>query len=114
MVRAKFVAVRVASARGVAERWAQTYQHPQDGWRNAAFAARKRTSKEIRDLLCELGDNPPLDKVAEIIGNKSWSYISCDGCPEYVERAVAIGEYEPKVYCETCITEAAQAFKGES
>lgn len=110
-MRPKYVSIRVASATGVAERWAQQYQHPKDGWRGTA---QRPDGKKIYDNLIALGENPPIDKVAEIIGNKSWSYISCEGCNEYVERAVVLGEYEPKSYCATCINEAHQILLGET
>jgi hypothetical protein len=108
-MRAKYVNLRIASGRGIAERWVSQYRHDGGKWMNAPLSVKGRTSEQVYDALCELGDNPPIDKVAEIIGNKSWSYISCDGCPEYVERAVSIGEYEPKAYCETCLREAIAA-----
>lgn len=104
-MRPKYVSIRMATAAGVAERWAQQYQHPKDGWRGSAHHP---DGKKVYEALIALGPNPPLDKVAEIIGNQSWSYISCDGCSDYVERAVALGEYEPKAYCATCISEAWQ------
>lgn len=112
MMRSKYVNIQVASARGVADRWASQYQHPVDGWRRYSELDKGRSRKDVHDELAALGDNPPIDKVAEIIGNKSWSYICCDGCNNYVERAVCIGEYEPKAYCATCIEEAAYILKG--
>lgn len=99
-MRAKYVCIQVATGRGVADRYRSQYP--------AGDTTRPvgRNPEEVYQRLVALGDNPPIDKVAEIIGNKSWSYISCAGCPEYVERAVAIGEYEPKAYCAICVTEA--------
>ena len=98
-MRAKYVNIQVATGRGVAQQWASQYREKDGTWRGD-------DKEQIYRKLVALGDNPPIDKVAEIIGNKSWSYISCAGCPEYVERAVAIGEYEPKAYCAICVTEA--------
>lgn len=72
-----------------------------------------RNPKAIHEQLVPLGEDPPIDKVAEITGNKSWSYISCDGCRDYVERAVDLGEFEPKSYCATCIAGASQAIRAE-
>lgn len=112
-IRAKYVDVRIASGRGVAARWESQYR--EDGkWKKTPIGVKLRDSEQVYSSLCELGDNPLIDKVAEIIGNKSWSYISCDGCTDYVERAVAIGEYDPKAYCETCIKEAHAALTGEA
>lgn len=99
-MRAKYVNIQVATARGVAELYRQ--QYPAGDTRRPLG----RDTDEVYQQLLALGNNPQIDKVAEIIGNKSWSYISCDGCRDYVERAVAIGEYEPKAYCAICITEA--------
>ena len=89
----------MASARGVQQRWKDTYQ--------GTGKPMSETWSKIYDQLVELGENPALDKVAEIIGNKLWSHITCDGCSDYVERAVAIGDdQESRAYCETCIQEA--------
>ena len=111
-MRAKFVNIQVATGRGVADRWASQYRERDGAWRTCL--AGPRTSQQIHEVLVALGDNPPIDKVAEIIGNKSWSYISCDGCSESVERAVAIGEYDTKAYCQTCIKEAHAILTGEA
>jgi hypothetical protein len=110
-MRSKYVTIRAASAVGVAERWRSQYQHPKDGWHGTAY---RNDGKQVYDELISLGPNPPIDKVAEIVGNKSWSYISCDGCNEYIERAVELGEDEPKTYCATCIEEARQILTGEN
>lgn len=109
-MRAKYVTVAVASARNVAERWASQYREPDGIWRDTKLPNQK-TRQEIYDQLVALGDTPPIDKVADVIGNKSWSYLTCDGCSAQVERAVGIGEYEPKTYCATCIAEAKAALE---
>jgi hypothetical protein len=105
-MRAKYVSIEVASARGVADRW---------------FQGRFRDSVWIRDLdagiherLLSLGDNPSIEAASEIIGNKSWTHVSCSGCSSYVDRGVRLGEsYEGHVYCRTCIEEAHQILIGE-
>lgn len=107
-MRAKYVNVQVATGRGVADRYRQQYP---------AGDTTRPGGKDPEDTyqrLAALGDNPPIDKVAEIIGNKSWSYITCDGCSLYVERAVAIGEFDTKAYCETCMKEAHAILMGEA
>lgn len=100
-MRAKYVSVHHASARGVAERWRNRY------WRVGMWPDTcNGSSEEIYKNLCVLGPVPGIDAVADVIGNKSWSYLTCCGCSEYVKRAVSIGEDEPKLYCDTCVTEA--------
>lgn len=108
-MRAKHVSIEVASARGVAARWMS--QYCKDGvWSNTAYGK----GKEIHDKLCDLGPTPPIDKVAEIIGNKSWSSLCCDGCDDYVERGVRLkAEHrEGGIFCATCINEAHQILNG--
>jgi hypothetical protein len=107
VTRLKYVKVRIASATGIAERWRQQYHHPKDSWILTAFG----NPKIIYEKLCALGPAPEVEAAANAIGNKSWSYLSCDGCNDYVLRAVEIGEYEPKIYCKTCIDEASAAFQ---
>lgn len=108
-MRAKFVTVHHASGVGVAERWRGQYYR--DGKWLATYSGPGNVEYE---KLLALGSNPDIAAVAEIIGNKGWSYITCDGCAENVEIAVAIGEYETKSYCRTCITEAAHVLCGEA
>jgi len=105
-IRPKFVSVNVSTARGAAERWRESYFGGHgDKWRQGTLSCGK-TAEEIYDLLCLLGPDPAREDVAKIIGNKSWSYLSCDGCNEQVVYTVSIGEYEPKQYCKTCLSEA--------
>ncbi len=107
-MRPKYVSIEVATARNVAERWRSQYGND---WPNTALGQ----SKDIYDKLCDLGLNPLIEDVAKIIGNQSWSYISCDGCSDYIERAVRLGDTysESKRYCATCIAEAHQVLIGD-
>lgn len=48
-------------------------------------------------------------QVAEIIGNASWSYFTCDECSQPVEKAVEVGgEFceRPYVFCPSCLRAA--------
>lgn len=99
-MRAKFVSIEHATARGVADRWRSQYE------RNGVWIAGPRPSERVYTDLCSLGDIPDIAVVATIIGNKSWSYLSCNGCRDYVERAVRIGSDDGEIYCSTCIVEA--------
>lgn len=105
-MRAKYVCVEYASARGVADRWRAQYER--DGkW----IPMSNGSSEAIYSQLCALGNQPNIAKAAEIIGNKGWTYLSCDGCSQHVETAIRIGDHsigdEPKAYCATCVREAA-------
>ena len=96
------VLVRTAGGHGVADRWQSQYQHPVDGWRRTA----RGPAKEVYERLCDLGPTPSAAATAEVIGNKSWSYLTCSGCNEYVERAVQFtGGYSEgeTLLCAPCI-----------
>lgn len=100
------IQIQVASGKGVAERWRSQYQR--DGkWTDTA----KGSSGETYNRLCALGPDPDIAAVAEIIGNKSWSYLSCRGCGESVERAVVLGEdySEQALVCQACLQAALTA-----
>jgi len=107
-MRAKYVTIVRASARGVAERWHEQYGRGGE-WRNTVSGS----SKDTYDRLVALGENPSIADAAKVIGNKSWTYISCNGCNDDVERAVQIGEYEGKTFCQVCVREAAAALELE-
>lgn len=102
-----FISIQHASSINVAEHWRSQYQ--KDGrWLHTESVDREA----VYNRLLALGPMPDIEKSAEIIGSKSWSFIKCDGCAEYVVIAVAIGEDEPKSYCGICIREAAAAMVG--
>lgn len=109
MSEARKIVVTVASARGVAERWRIQYQR--DGkWTDTATGS----SKAVYEKLCALGPRPGIGQVASIIGNKSWSYLPCNGCNSYVTRAVQIGacwDYSAPLFCEACLDEALAAIR---
>jgi hypothetical protein len=100
-MRAKYVSVKVATTRDVAQKWRNQYYRG-DAWVSTAFG----DAGLIYKSLCLLGANPGRDEVAAVVGNKSWSYICCDGCNEYHAKLAGIGEDDPKSYCKTCLREA--------
>lgn len=99
------VKVTFASGRGVAERWRSQYQR--DGvWTRVVSG----DSEKIYNALCDLGHNADPAKVAEIIGNQSWSHLSCSACGDYVLRAVDFGcEHSDHgvMLCEPCVKDGA-------
>jgi len=79
---AKIVASNPA---GVAERWREQYFQGGEWLRHKPWAA------AVYEQLCDLGERPTAEQVATVVGNKSWSYLSCDVTGEYVESAIQIG-----------------------
>lgn len=109
-VRAKYVSIERAYPLGVAERWHQQY------YRDGKWVEHAPNAEAVYNQLVALGQTTNPAVVADITGNKSWSYISCDGCLDYVERAVQIGAEgsERHRFCATCIAEAAYELNPES
>jgi hypothetical protein len=71
--------------------------------------------KEVKyNNLVALGDKPSPDDVNEVIGNNSWTNITCSECGESVNSAVELGEvgYDTEyVYaCKDCLTKALGLF----
>ena len=93
------VHIAIANAKGVADRWQKQYFSAKDGWSNSV----QGQAKGIHEKLCALGPNPDIVTVAEIIGNKSWSYLSCSACDGYVERAIVFGYEQDQRLCEQCL-----------
>ena len=102
-IRGKYVNVVKATGANVAERWRKSYQKALGGWTHIVSGA----SEDKYNALIALGPNPDITDVVAVIGNEAWTHINCDGCSEYVDTAIQIGEYDPKSYCRVCITEAA-------
>lgn len=105
MIRARFMVVEHASARGVAERWKYHYCDKAGAWKPLMGAS----SSLIYDKLVALGDAPDIAEVADVIGNKSWSYLRCTSCGAEVAHLVRFTEsWDTEVrLCRTCISEAA-------
>ena len=98
----------------MAERWAQSYLHRKKGGERCRWLE-DAPPGGIYDELCGLGPSPLFSGCCRDRGNKSWSYVNCDGCSEYTEIGVKIGsEDDGKVYCETCLKEALLILSGDS
>lgn len=91
-------------ASGAAERWKGHYQS--QIWFNESSDKR-----EIHKALVALGENPLPCDVDKVIGNNSWTYLSCDECSKEVEVVVQLGEepnYESATaqICFPCLKKA--------
>jgi hypothetical protein len=109
MIEPRKISVIIASARGVAEAWRRQYQR--DGkWADTVKGSSRATYRK----LCALGKRPGIAQVAKVIGNKSWSYLTCAGCRAHIVRAVQIGESwdtSAPLFCECCLDEALTAIR---
>lgn len=105
------VSIAVASARGVSGRWREQYLHPKEGWTRCYDG----DSKIVHEKLCALGRNPDIAAVDALIGNKSWTHLTCNGCGDYVLRAVDFQRHgDALLICEDCLTAGLSAMKGEA
>lgn len=102
--------IEKASGIGVAERW-KAQRLRDDKWVGERHG---RDDEAIYDALAALPSTSATpEAVAEAIGNKSWSYLTCAGCGEYVLEAVAIeGPWSDRspCFCRICVVRMAQAF----
>ena len=105
----KRVQIAVASGRGVAERWRSQYFERDGKWSRTVSG---NNAEDVYNKLCDLGQAPDVELVAGVIGNQSWSYLSCSGCGDYVVRAANFGsDYSDATIqlCKTCLEDGLAA-----
>lgn len=75
----------------------------------------KELQLPIADELYALGGDPTPDAVDKVIGNKLWTYCTCDECKQSCDAVVRIGD-EPDYdsatarVCRSCIEKALALF----
>lgn len=82
----------------VAHRFAQ--QYPPDKYPSDTGHGKTRVALEALDLT-----TATVTQVVDIIGNKSWTHLTCSECDEYVEKAVQFGGAwgeSPLTLCPGC------------
>lgn len=101
------IITRQENADKVIQKWTDSYQHYFVDARMGGF-----DKKIILDKLKQLPLPINPDKVDEIIGNKSWTRISCIQCSDNVEHAVVINcsEYIEH-FCIMCLRDCARALE---
>lgn len=105
------VKISVASARGVADRWRETYRDKTTGKWGTTVSG---DSEKVYKALCKLGHKPDIEQVAGIIGNKTWSFLTCSGCNEYITRGADFGsDYSDNqvLLCEPCLKDGLAAMQ---
>lgn len=102
------ISIRVASAKGVADRWREQYYNRNGNtWPNTVSGS----SEVVYNKLVELGPDPDPDQAAIAIGNESWTHVRCEGCNGEFLTGVAIGDYEVKTFCLSCVEMAAKRLR---
>ena len=98
-----------------ADRWYQQYMMSETEAKPEFKGGRFSDKALIYQQLKELGENPDPDEVDAVIGNSSWTRITCHHCGSDVERAVWAGEpvdYESysALICEGCAKKIVSEF----
>jgi hypothetical protein len=81
-------------------RWKAQYRRGDPAW-----------AGHVRAALADLGKSPDPDEVDRVIGNGSWTDITCSNCAESVTEAVLMAgvandEYGPSSFCAGCLSKA--------
>jgi len=100
--------ISAVSTRDIAKRWRNQYQKEDGTWKEMLSG----DSKVIYDALRALGPMPKIEDVNAVIGNKSWTTLTCDGCEESVEVGVCFDENF--LLCKECLQEALQVLEAAS
>lgn len=88
-------------------------------WRNQYFQGGKwikchqESSEDVyKNILAAKGDP---QAIADVIGNKDWSFVACGSCGENFNVVIDIGkEWEPFFVCQNCLTIASAALTAVS
>ncbi|MCP4761048.1 MAG: hypothetical protein GY870_04650 [archaeon] len=70
--------------------------------------------KKIYESLLALGKNPKPDEVDKIIGNSSWTMLTCNECNLDCEKIISVGEsidYDFVFICGDCLRKALNKIK---
>lgn len=99
--------IKAGKTQKVSERWKLQYNR-KEGWRTTYGKNGPQSTKLIYEQILAIENSQvrnKLDKIDEVIGNKSWTHIYCSGCgtqtrENLVSSDVNGGEYS----CQLCIT----------
>lgn len=94
------VTVVLASAEGVAKRYHHKYENDE------------RFKDKVALLWTLEEEGAPVERFAEVIGNKSWTHPFCDCCSEYVDRAIEFNSNTTA--CGKCLQHALRVFDKET
>lgn len=86
----------------VADRWRNQYYY-NNGWK---YQGKDETYWE----LVALGGSPKATDIDRVIGNSSWTSLTCQTCNREVDAVVIVGECE--IYtCKKCVKKMHKLFK---
>ena len=91
----------------VAERWKKQYYHGSNGWIFTTSGPSNDVYKQLRTL----PESATEQDVIDIIGNTSWTRLTCDECGANVASLIIIGqppdiESDTAAVCLDCLQKA--------
>ena len=97
--------------KSVAKRWFNQYERSLDEF-PSLFSPSTKTKRMTLTALQSLNtDTATAKDVSDIIGNESWTRMTCDGCSKGVTALLTVGQ--PRDYdsntadlCESCVNKA--------
>lgn len=97
-------------ANTVAARWKRQYYYSDAKEWDIFVSNKEARPDDIYDRIIALGPNPDPASINIIIGNKSWTILTCHCCSKEVDEvvevyALASDEYGPNKLCANCIRE---------
>ncbi|WP_372570405.1 hypothetical protein [Ruegeria jejuensis] len=101
------IVTRKGKALGAPKRWAQRYA----GYQGSGSDEKQRITEKLNGLTLE--ERTP-ERIDQIIGNDTWTRVSCDLCDDSVERAAALSDgINDLLVCESCLRAAEIALFSE-
>lgn len=103
--------MRVITRQMLANEAASSWKRQYYGWTDQSKVA-------IGEQLEALGDSPLADRVDKVIGNQSWTRLTCDDCDKVVDRVVQLGQpldYDSRTanVCADCFAKAVRLMEVE-
>jgi len=104
-------------ANNVAESWRKQYEVGNFEWKSIRHDGKTQSAEVVYNNLVKLGDKPNPDDIDKVIGNKSWTELTCDECSESVDEVVLIGrnlsyEKSEAYVCLDCLKRICDKYLG--
>lgn len=108
MTNPPYIVTRQMLANRAAENWRHQYSEGKFGWKSTSMPVQPIG---VHRKLIALGPTPTPEQVNAVIGNSSWTRLTCDQCGNEVDTVIVVGQaqdYESSTasLCITCLEQA--------
>lgn len=90
-----YIITRQILASEAAERWRYQYSEGKFGWKSTGMPVQPM---DIHRSLVALGPTPTPEQVNAVIGNSSWTRLTCNQCAKEVDSVIVVGQEQ---HCES-------------